>query len=89
MVSVNVTCSAWQHSCDNGLCVPLVATCDTDNDCGDGSDETDELCGKNGGSDASRISKVGLSGPMVFGNGTHFTKYGFLLVTPHLNPGLM
>ena len=45
-VVVNVTCRSWQHTCDNGLCVPLVATCDTDNDCGDGSDETDALCGE-------------------------------------------
>lgn len=30
--------------CANGGCVPLVWVCDADSDCGDGSDETGELC---------------------------------------------
>lgn len=32
-------CSTGQFQCDNGGCIPESYQCDTDNDCGDGSDE--------------------------------------------------
>ena len=44
---VGHSCAAWEFTCANGLCISRSAMCDTDNDCLDGSDETDELCGKN------------------------------------------
>ncbi|XP_049880284.1 low-density lipoprotein receptor-related protein 1 [Pectinophora gossypiella] len=33
------TCPPLHFTCGNGACVPLVWVCDTDGDCGDGSDE--------------------------------------------------
>ena len=35
------TCPSEAFTCDNGRCVPLSYVCDTDNDCGDMSDEAD------------------------------------------------
>ena len=32
-------CDSDEFTCDNGQCVPLNYLCDTDNDCGDYSDE--------------------------------------------------
>ena len=43
-VSAGNTCSSRQFNCNNGLCINLYLKCDTDNDCGDGSDEGD-FCG--------------------------------------------
>lgn len=43
----NATCLPNYFQCDNGLCIPQNWICDLDNDCGDGSDERDDLnCGK-------------------------------------------
>jgi len=38
------TCSPNQFTCDNRRCIPYAYVCDTDNDCGDLSDE--ENCGR-------------------------------------------
>ena len=46
------TCPAGYFECDNGNCIPNSWKCDTDNDCGDSSDEADDLeCGKLCGED--------------------------------------
>ena len=37
-------CTDSQFTCDNGNCIPATWECDTDNDCGDNSDEVG--CGK-------------------------------------------
>jgi len=37
------TCSSNQFTCNNSRCIPLSYVCDTDNDCGDLSDEAN--CG--------------------------------------------
>ena len=39
------TCHPGEFQCDNGICIPQSFHCDHDNDCGDGSDET-EACSK-------------------------------------------
>lgn len=33
------TCNTREFRCNNSLCISLSLKCDTDNDCGDGSDE--------------------------------------------------
>lgn len=38
------TCSPTQFTCDNRRCIPYSYVCDTDNDCGDLSDESN--CGR-------------------------------------------
>ena len=38
------TCTSGQFSCNNGQCIPMEHTCDNDDDCGDGSDETSLVC---------------------------------------------
>ena len=38
-VAALATCSSDQFTCDNSRCIPLSYVCDTDNDCGDMSDE--------------------------------------------------
>lgn len=43
----HVDCTLRQHTCGNGKCVPLAWTCDGEDDCGDNTDESTELC-KNG-----------------------------------------
>ncbi len=40
-VSGTVTCQAHQYACANNKCIPLAWKCDSDNDCGDMSDEKD------------------------------------------------
>ena len=45
IVSADKTCSSREFKCNNGLCISLFLKCDTDNDCGDGSDEGD-FCGQ-------------------------------------------
>ncbi|XP_050542035.1 very low-density lipoprotein receptor-like isoform X3 [Daktulosphaira vitifoliae] len=40
----HVDCTLRQHTCGNGKCVPLAWTCDGDDDCGDNTDESLELC---------------------------------------------
>lgn len=42
---VNVTCEATEFPCENGRCIPKSWKCDSENDCGDGSDEGD-FCSK-------------------------------------------
>ena len=42
----NETCSDEQFKCDNDVCIPKTYRCDTDNDCGDHSDEPIEQCCK-------------------------------------------
>ncbi|KAG7275698.1 hypothetical protein CRUP_011325 [Coryphaenoides rupestris] len=41
-------CQAGQFSCMNGHCIRAQWTCDNDNDCGDGSDELERVCGRTG-----------------------------------------
>ena len=45
VISVNVTCEATEFPCENGRCIPKSWKCDSENDCGDGSDEGD-FCSK-------------------------------------------
>lgn len=42
----NTTCEATEFPCENGRCIPKSWKCDSENDCGDGSDEGD-FCSKN------------------------------------------
>eukprot|EP00062_Callorhinchus_milii_P008174 gi/632950593/ref/XP_007890808.1/ PREDICTED: low-density lipoprotein receptor-related protein 1-like isoform X2 [Callorhinchus milii] len=41
---VNATCGAFDFMCNNGQCVPARWQCDENDDCGDGSDESPEVC---------------------------------------------
>ncbi|XP_071524036.1 sortilin-related receptor-like isoform X2 [Panulirus ornatus] len=44
--SVNSTCPQNFFLCGNGKCIPHQWLCDTDNDCGDNSDEMEHRCGE-------------------------------------------
>ena len=37
-------CDVTEFMCNNGKCVPSLNLCNGVDDCGDGSDETDEVC---------------------------------------------
>jgi len=37
--AVYASCAVDHFQCDNGVCIPRQWICDSDNDCGDGSDE--------------------------------------------------
>ncbi|XP_059895450.1 LOW QUALITY PROTEIN: low-density lipoprotein receptor-related protein 2a [Gadus macrocephalus] len=41
-------CQAGQFACMNGRCIRAQWKCDNDNDCGDGSDELERVCGSKG-----------------------------------------
>ena len=43
-LSASKTCNSREFKCNNSLCISRSLKCDTDNDCGDGSDEGD-FCG--------------------------------------------
>ncbi len=47
LFSADKTCNpSSEFTCGNGRCIPKVWKCDVDDDCGDGSDEAEELnCG--------------------------------------------
>lgn len=45
-VPQNNTCSIQEFICTNGRCLRERWVCDLDNDCGDGSDEDPNMCGK-------------------------------------------
>ena len=42
-------CQAGQFACANGRCIRSQWKCDNDNDCGDGSDELERVCGRRTG----------------------------------------
>jgi len=44
VIAPRPTCSPSQFTCNNTRCIPQAYVCDTDNDCGDMSDEQD--CGE-------------------------------------------
>ena len=37
-------CDVTEFTCNNGKCVPSLNLCNGADDCGDGSDETDQVC---------------------------------------------
>lgn len=39
-------CQPGQFTCMNGRCIRAQWKCDNDNDCGDGSDELESVCGR-------------------------------------------
>lgn len=39
-------CQPGQFTCMNGRCIRAQWKCDNDNDCGDGSDELERVCGR-------------------------------------------
>lgn len=41
-------CQPAQFTCMNGRCIRATWKCDNDDDCGDGSDELERVCGKLG-----------------------------------------
>ena len=41
----NRTCKALEFACANGRCIQSSWYCDFDDDCGDGSDEPQSVCG--------------------------------------------
>ena len=45
LLSAEKTCNTKQFRCNNTLCIHKKFVCDTDNDCGDASDEGD-FCSK-------------------------------------------
>lgn len=45
VLAPNNTCDENAFMCQNKVCVPKQFVCDHDNDCGDGSDESQQ-CGK-------------------------------------------
>lgn len=46
IVDTGTRCSQSQFTCLNGRCISPDWKCDNDNDCGDGSDELETVCGK-------------------------------------------
>ena len=48
MFTANDKCFPGEFACDNGRCIPMLNTCDWENDCGDNSDETLPECCKMG-----------------------------------------
>ena len=43
---MKTSCTETSFVCNNTRCIPKQWTCDGEDDCKDGSDETQELCGK-------------------------------------------
>ena len=41
----NVGCDVDEFSCNNTACIRSSFMCDGDNDCGDSSDESEDICG--------------------------------------------
>ena len=53
------TCAPKEFSCnDTGRCIPGSYTCDGDQDCADGSDESDKLCQESLSSQKSACSEA-------------------------------
>lgn len=46
IVDSGTRCDAGFFTCLNGQCISERWKCDNDNDCGDGSDELESVCGK-------------------------------------------
>ena len=41
-----VSCSETEYACSSGRCIPARWQCDREQDCDDGSDESEDICGK-------------------------------------------
>ena len=53
-------CSESEFKCDNNRCISSNYKCDNDNDCGDNSDEAEEICNPTikGGSQSHNSSEI-------------------------------
>lgn len=40
------SCSETEYACSSGRCIPARWQCDREQDCDDGSDESEDICGK-------------------------------------------
>ena len=40
------SCSETEFACSSGRCIPARWQCDREQDCDDGSDESEDICGK-------------------------------------------